>query len=353
MAKVSIIVPVYKVEKYIGQCVESIQKQSFSDIEVILVDDGSPDKSGNICDEYAKNDTRIKVIHKKNGGVSAARNDGLKIATGEYVIFADSDDYLPKTAIEELYNTVVKYKADVVIGDIILVYEDKEKYAHFFEKPFYTRKKTDIDNLIKTNFYANYCPNPYLGKPAFGYGSPCNKLVKRSLVTRAKISFDLRVKGIFDDIIYCAYVLANAESVAYTDKAVYYYRMLDTSITQTYKANMLQINEAIFIAWEEFLAKYDRSNTFRSAYYANVLRRFDEALSKYFFNKKNEKSDLALKKELRDTINSSPYCEIVENVDVDILSKKHKLLMKQLRKKSILGLRLVHSAIKLKNKIHS
>lgn len=121
MPNVSIIVPCYKVEQYLRQCVDSLINQTMKDIEIILVDDGSPDKSGEICDEYKAKDNRIKVIHKKNGGVSAARNDGLKVATGEYVVFVDSDDYVPVDAYELLYNKAIETSADMVIGDVIKV----------------------------------------------------------------------------------------------------------------------------------------------------------------------------------------------------------------------------------------
>ena len=94
MAEVSIIVPVYQVEKYIRKCIESIQAQTFSDFELILVDDGSKDASGTICDEYAKRDKRIRVIHKENGGLSDARNTGIKLANSDYLMFVDSDEYI-------------------------------------------------------------------------------------------------------------------------------------------------------------------------------------------------------------------------------------------------------------------
>ena len=106
MVKFSIVVPIYNVEKYIGELIESLQKQTLKDIEIILVDDGSPDNSGKICDDYAAGDDRITVIHKKNAGVSAARNDGLAIATGEYIMFCDSDDWLPLDALQKLYEEV-------------------------------------------------------------------------------------------------------------------------------------------------------------------------------------------------------------------------------------------------------
>lgn len=113
--KVSVIVPIYKVEKYLRKCIDSLISQSYKNLEIILVDDGSPDNCGIICDEYSKLDERIKVIHKKNGGLSDARNAGLKVVTGEFIIFVDSDDYVSNDYIEYMYNLILKTKADIGI----------------------------------------------------------------------------------------------------------------------------------------------------------------------------------------------------------------------------------------------
>ena len=103
MKKISVIVPVYKVEAVLKKCLDSIITQTYENLEIILVDDGSPDSSGEICDEYSKRDSRVKAIHKKNAGVAAARNSGLKVATGEYCIFVDSDDYIDINMIQNTY----------------------------------------------------------------------------------------------------------------------------------------------------------------------------------------------------------------------------------------------------------
>lgn len=112
----SVIVPVYKAEKYIHRCINSILNQSITDLELILVDDGSPDNSGTICDEYARKNSRIKVFHQKNAGVCAARNKGLENAEGKYVCFVDSDDYLEKNAMEILYIDILSHNADISCG---------------------------------------------------------------------------------------------------------------------------------------------------------------------------------------------------------------------------------------------
>lgn len=111
---ISVVVPIYNVEKYIEKCIDSIINQTYTNLEIILVDDGSPDKCGKICDEYAKRDKRIKVIHKENGGVSSARNIGLDNLNGEYVTFIDADDYISNNYCEELLNALKTENADCV-----------------------------------------------------------------------------------------------------------------------------------------------------------------------------------------------------------------------------------------------
>ena len=138
MAEVSIIVPVYQVEKYIRQCVDSILTQTFTDFELILVDDGSKDKSGQICDEYARMDTRVKVIHKENGGLSDARNKGMDQASGNYFMFVDSDDYIAPTMIECLYKSILSENADIAVCNYLYYFENDRK------KNFATNIKSEV-----------------------------------------------------------------------------------------------------------------------------------------------------------------------------------------------------------------
>ena len=121
---ISIIVPVYKVEKYLDKCINSIVSQTYKNLEVILVDDGSPDSCGKMCDEWTKKDTRIKVIHKENGGLSDARNFGLDCAKGKYIQFVDSDDYIEKDMIEFLYKNLKENNADISICSNYMVDEE-------------------------------------------------------------------------------------------------------------------------------------------------------------------------------------------------------------------------------------
>lgn len=327
MPRISIIIPCYNVDKYLEKCLDSLLGQTLADIEIIPVDDGSPDTSGAICDRYAAKDSRVKPIHKANGGVSAARNDGLAAATGDYVFFCDGDDWMPHNACELLYAEAERTGADVIFGDILRSWEDREEYMRLFERPFCTGEERVIRDLIRANFYYTYRPMEPTSDPADGcYGGPWNKIVKRSLLTEKKIAFDLRVKGIYDDVLYSAYVLAEAKTVAYIGKPVYNYRQVATSMTRVFKKNILQINEMIFACWQEFLDRYDPKGEWRTAYYGNVMRRLDHAVQVYFLTEANPASTQARRRELSRLIRTEPYRSAARGVERGKLDRRHRVL---------------------------
>lgn len=145
---ISIIVPVYKVEKYIDKCVNSILNQTFRNFELILVDDGSPDNCPQICDKYAKIDSRIKVIHKKNGGLSDARNVGISNAKGNYVTFIDSDDYVSPFYLSTLWSLIEKYEADIAVGGIYTFYEGDNIKDKSNSKEYCFTGKEALENMF-------------------------------------------------------------------------------------------------------------------------------------------------------------------------------------------------------------
>lgn len=152
MEKISVIVPVYNVEKYIHKCVDSILNQTYQNIEVILVDDGSPDACGSICDEYAKNDSRVIVVHKENGGLSDARNAGLDIATGEYIAFVDSDDWIEPDAYEYLIKNAIRYKVKMAVGGVKVFDEKYNKYRKNYDIIEIEEKVLGKEEYIKNVF---------------------------------------------------------------------------------------------------------------------------------------------------------------------------------------------------------
>lgn len=146
--RLSVVVPVYNTEKYLHRCVNSILAQTFTDFELLLIDDGSKDSSGVICDDYVARDSRVRVFHKENGGVSSARNLGLEHSQGEWIVFVDSDDWIETTMFELMYEKAVKDGTELVYCDMNMVYEDKTKRYHSAE--FHKRKECLIQNYITT-----------------------------------------------------------------------------------------------------------------------------------------------------------------------------------------------------------
>ena len=209
---VSVIVPVYNVENHIKKCIDSIISQTYKNLEIILVDDGSTDKSGRICDEYAEINKRIKVIHKENGGLSDARNAGINIAKGTYITLVDSDDYIDKEYVEILYNTIIKENADIAITSHKVIYENKTT----IEKA--TGEKTVLD------------PKAVLKRILYDDGidlSACAKLYKTELFKNIKYP-----KGrLFEDAATTYKLIDSCDIIAINSKSTYNYIIREDSIT--------------------------------------------------------------------------------------------------------------------------
>ena len=151
---ISVVVPIYNVEKYLKKCLDSILSQSYTNLEIILVDDGSPDNCGKICDEYRNKDSRIIVIHKKNGGLSSARNAGIDICKGEYLSFIDSDDFISPTYIEDLYSAINKYKVDIATFSWYReFYDETENLVKLDTSDTTTSEELSVSEVLKLMFY--------------------------------------------------------------------------------------------------------------------------------------------------------------------------------------------------------
>lgn len=206
---ISIIVPVYKVEKYIHKCIESIIQQTYKRLEIILVDDGSPDNCGQICDEYAQLDKRIKVIHKKNGGQSEARNIGLDIAKGEYIGFVDSDDYIEKNMFEILHKNMIKFDADISITNIVTVQKAKKEIMENYDS-IKIYDKNNIMRALLNNNITNYI---------------YNKLYKKDLWKDIRFP----VGRILEDMDVMYRILEKTNRIVCTNKTAYYYLIREDS----------------------------------------------------------------------------------------------------------------------------
>lgn len=240
---ISIIIPVYKAEKYIHQCIDSVLAQTFTDFELLLIDDGSPDNSGTICDEYAKRDKRIRVFHQKNQGVSVARNLGIKEARGHWIAFIDSDDWIENTMYEEMYYAAIKQNADIVGCNFFEVFS-----THISErKTFYTSQDAFLADIIKNN-----------------WGVIWKLLIKKSLFDDNNIRFPKGLNG-GEDYLVCINLLVKAKQTICINKPLYYYNRCNeqsiittSTLTNTYdqiRATNLAIT---FLQKEGLLGKFNK-----------------------------------------------------------------------------------------------
>lgn len=233
---ISVIVPIYNMEKYLNKCVDSILNQTYSNMEILLIDDGSTDLSPKICDEYMKTDSRIKVFHKKNGGLSDAKNFGIKKASGKYVAFVDSDDWIENNMYENMYYKLKDTKSNIVVCGRYIEYENGEK------KEWYNKNEIIINkeqSLIYLNSFYNFDM------------SSCDKLYEKSLFDNIEFPYGKKCED-----AYTTYLLFNkADRVTYIPKCFYHYFQRGGSISRNEKINM----DYIYAAEEQlefFTTKY-------------------------------------------------------------------------------------------------
>lgn len=255
---ISVIVPVYNVEKYLHKCVDSIINQTYKDLEIILVDDGSPDNCPKICDEYAQKDNRIKVIHKENGGLSSARNAGLQVAIGDYIAFVDSDDYIDEHMYEKMYQAIQSSKCDICMCGCKIV---KEQGKVLYQSSF----ACDMYNI-----------NEIIGKFVISLQtSVCNKLVSRNLIQGNKF-MEGKVHG--EDLLFCLNILNNTvEMVTIQDCCYYYVKHNDSITTKKFSSKAFDEvwckDKAYSIIQDKFPMFQQQANIWRFRARMNLIRK--------------------------------------------------------------------------------
>ena len=230
--KISVIVPVYKAEQYLPRCIDSILAQSFTDFELLLIEDGTPDNSGSICDEYAAKDERIRVFHNPNQGVSATREFGVQHAQGDFIQFVDSDDWIESSMFELMYDQAIQEQADIVGCNFTEVYKDHNHEV----RCYYETKDSFVCDII-----ASY------------WGVVWKHLVKRCLYIDNDIHFPKGING-GEDYIVCVKLFTNAKQVTCVDKSLYNYnRANESSIMSSFSQKKVKDQIDATIVVEEYL----------------------------------------------------------------------------------------------------
>lgn len=237
MKKISVIVPIYNVEEYLPRCVKSLLKQTYRNLEIILVDDGSTDNCSSLCDEFEKQDRRIKVIHKANGGLSDARNAGMKVMTGEYVSFIDSDDWINIHFYEVLMDVINKENCDIVQCEREILHEDKGEFCSVIKEyhvDIYDAEKA-LKLLIEENKF--------------------KQVVWNKLYRRESITLEFKKGKTNEDEFWTYRVFGKANKIAYVNAPMYYYFQREGSIINSkYSLRRLHVIEA-FVERHEYIKK--------------------------------------------------------------------------------------------------
>lgn len=238
---ISIIVPVYNVEQYLSRCVDSLVNQTYHNIEIILVDDGSPDRSGEICDEYAKKDKRVKVIHQSNGGLSDARNTALDIAKGDYLMFVDSDDWIEKKTCEILNRLASDNKADTVIFGLNFVFDSGKVI----------RSKRGMAGLTDKNMCMKYLIHNVARGGIFNYA--CNKMFSSHLFEGLRFPVGRLAED--QDVIYK--LIHRSQRIYVTEQPLYNYYQRDGSITAAqYYPRLIRDRHELWLKRLDFIREY-------------------------------------------------------------------------------------------------
>jgi Glycosyltransferases involved in cell wall biogenesis len=276
---ISIIVPVYKVEEYLDECIQSILKQSYKNLEIILIDDGSPDRCPQLCDEYSNQDKRIRVIHKENGGLSDARNTGILASHGEYLLFIDSDDFwtshqMVETLIQKLneypYSDIIFFGSTTIAGD-----------KHY---PSPTIDHTNIDGKSKIEGLEFLLRNGDI------IPSCCKKMIRRDLLIRNNIFFK---KGLLsEDWDWTIYLYIHAKTISAVNQNFYGYRKRKGSITS--RIGIKHFNDILYIItkWNKDLKTIDISNKEKEIYFGFLAHIYSMTLALLYLADKSVKSEI-------------------------------------------------------------
>ena len=266
---VSIIVPVYNVENYLGKCVNSLREQTYKNIEIILIDDGSLDHCPQICENIASVDNRIRVVHKANGGLSSARKAGLSVASGDYIMFVDGDDWIDNETVQCCVEIAVKYQTDCVLFSYVREYKDRSLPNPLFERD-YQFNSVDSENKIHRRLIGpvqEELRNPHR---LDNYSSVCMKLYREDVARKGKIVSE-RVVGSSEDTVFNLYALEGCKNIWYINSCFYHYRKTNIqSLTSQYKSDLVDKWDRLYEIFEEYISTTGNSDTYREAFLNRV-----------------------------------------------------------------------------------
>ena len=328
---ISIIVPIYNVSKYLDRCMESLLKQTYTNIEIIMVDDGSPDDCGSKCDDYASRDRRIKVIHKQNAGLGMARNSGLDIANGKYVAFIDSDDYVNIEMIEKLYHCLQNTKADTCFCRYYNVTAEK---MNILAPEIYKKNNYQQDEIkeILLGMIGSLPEEP--GDVEIGM-SVWKGLYSLDIINKSKIRFQSERKYISEDIIFHIEYLQKAQKVVIEETPNYYYCDNGGSLTKSYKANRFEMEKILFQKEINELDKIFQEEEYNQRLFKSFLGRVRRCISQEVNDNSNRKN---VRKNIKQICEDQLVQSVIEKFDDKNLQVTKRMVNFFMKYKMVLAL---------------
>lgn len=325
----SLIIPVYKVENFIKRCVTSINEQTYTDFEVIFVDDGSPDKCPQICDSICSEFPNYYVVHKKNEGLGYARNTGLQYAKGDYIVFIDSDDYIEKNALEILNDNLSRFNnPDVCVFGHNIIDENGNKIS----------KSKTINKFFKNEEVRNYVlPKAFchsMRKPFddYGIGSAWGSIYKREFLKFNNIKFKSEREYLSEDLLYSVEVCMKASSVLFIDSTLYNYCLNGASLSHSYRIDRLE--KSIYLY--KYMNKIVDENNFSSQISYRIIDNFFinimVCLKQEIFSENSRKIKI---NNIRQIVNTKEFHSIDKNYPSKNLTFQRKLLFNAIKQKNV------------------
>lgn len=307
--QISVIIPVYNVEKYLEECIQSVIEQTYKNLEIILIDDGSEDGSGRICDEYAKRDSRIKVIHKENLGVSIARNTGLEVVNGHYISFIDGDDYINKDYFEKLLKKIKEEDVQCVICGFNRIYNGTSEIVTYKENTIYSKEKF-LEKILNVQG---------------GIGTACGKLWEKEAINSIRFNENIKIA---EDSLFAIKAIKNVNNVYVMDEALYNYRFNKDSAVRKYKEDFVEMCLDSMKAAKEYIEEEYKTNE-------KIVKRFYNYISyhillivvNYCFNDENNLNFIKQIKCLKEVCKIPEFKEAIKESDYNGFSLTRKITL--------------------------
>ena len=323
--KVSVVIPVYNVEPFIGACIESVCKQTVKDIEIILVNDGSTDNGAAVCEDWCRKDSRVRLINQANQGVSVARNRGIQESSGEWIAFIDSDDWIEPNYLEVLVETAEENKADIGICGFYFDYPDEVVARGHFEKDMLFKGRDEVSQIQIQILAKNM--SKVKNNSGDRIGAPWCKVFRASFIKDNKLEFIPNLKR-SQDVVFNLYALEKAETVAYKNLPLYHYRINPDSVCVKFSKTILTNVDMYLKEMRRFIARYHKEDAvFKDAFYTKVCTSVYKCMFQYFFDEQYPGTSKEMKKELQEYLSQDVFQTALKKVKYKNLETTEKVFV--------------------------